>query len=90
MPSAVAVRMRRFRQRRAEGAVVIRLVLDAGGVAELVDLGWLRPGASRKDVPAALVEMMGAAFEVHVRPPQRIETPVGPSLGEVWERHQVG
>ena len=90
MPSAVALRMRRFRQRRADGAVFIRLVLDAQGVADLVDLGWLRPGAPRKEVPHALIEMMGTAFEVHVRPPQRLDTPVGPTLGEVWERHQVG
>ncbi|WP_428489558.1 hypothetical protein [Rhodopila sp.] len=90
MPSAVAVRMRRFRQRRAEGAVVIRMVLDAGGVADLVDLGWLRPGASRKDVPRALAEMMDTAFNARVMPPRRVDTPVGPTLGEVWERHQVG
>jgi hypothetical protein len=69
--------------------VVIRLVLEAGGVADLVDLGWLRPGAP-KEVLNALVEMMGTAFDARVMPPQPSHTPAGPTLGEVWERHQIG
>jgi hypothetical protein len=44
--------MRRFRARRAAGAVLVPFELSAAGIGHLVDLGWLPP-AQTSD-PAAV------------------------------------
>ena len=83
-----AERMRRFRKRRAEGAVVLKLVLDAGGIADLVDLGWVRPGANRKAVAEGFVDFVGMAIDVRVKPERNLDLrpAAAATPGEVWER----
>jgi hypothetical protein len=61
-------RVRRSRQLRRNGAVLVTVLLDAEGVADLVDLGWLQAGASPPQVRAALVEMMATALDLRITP----------------------
>jgi hypothetical protein len=61
-------RMPRVRQRRREGRILMRFILNADGVSDLVTLGWLQPGAPQSAVRNALIRMIGAAFDARVRP----------------------
>ncbi len=62
-PTPDAERQRRRRARRKEGAVVVRIVLHADGVADLVEAGWLRPQATPVETREALLQVMAATFE---------------------------
>jgi hypothetical protein len=77
--STAAERMRLVRQRHAAGTVLVRLALSAEGVADLIALGWLKPDAPRKDVPAALVSLLDTAMEARVKPARDLSLPT-----ETW------
>ena len=62
-----AERMRRFRQRRRNGDVLVSLRINADGIADLIALGWLKAGASERETREALVRMMETAFAARMR-----------------------
>lgn len=55
-----ATRVRRSRQRRRDGIVLVRFEVHSGGIALLAELGWLDPAETQD--PAAV----RAAFEAFV------------------------
>ena len=61
--------MRRYRQRRREGAAYIRLLLPRDVVEELIDLGWLKPDAKHVEVRAGFVRLVNRALDLGLRPP---------------------
>jgi hypothetical protein len=65
---SVAERMRRCRQRRRAGAAVLKIVVKPEGCADLVALGWLRPGASPVEVKVALLLLIEAAVDAGLTP----------------------
>jgi hypothetical protein len=69
-PSSGALRMRRARERRRQGDVIVSLEVGPKVTADLVDRGWL-PGADRGDKDAltrALVDLIQRAIELRVSP----------------------
>jgi hypothetical protein len=67
-PSAAALRMRRSRERRRQGDVIMSLEVGPNMTADLADLGWL-PALDRGDKDAltrALIELIERALEVRV------------------------
>ena len=63
-----AQRMAASRQRRRDGDCMARFLIPAAVARELVDLGWLKPGANVVEVREALRRMMNEALERGVRP----------------------
>ncbi len=69
-PSAAALRMRRSRERRRQGDVIVSLEVGPNVTADLADLGWL-PTSDwvDKDVLArALIDLIERGIEVRVTP----------------------
>ena len=68
-PSLAAVRMRRTRERRRQGDMVVSLTVGPSETADLVDLGWLRaPDCDKEALSHALTELLERAIEVRVTP----------------------
>ena len=70
-PSPAALRMRRARDRRRQGDVIVRIELGSCAIADLVALGWL-PAADRDDKDAlrrALTGLTGRGIRARVTPP---------------------
>jgi hypothetical protein len=67
-PSPAALRMRRSRERRRQGDVIVNLEIGPNMTADLADLGWLpAPDHVDKDALApALIELIERAIEVRV------------------------
>jgi hypothetical protein len=78
-----AERMRRCRQRRADGTVLARITIPADVIGELITLGWLRPDAPRSAAPQALVDLLDAALEARVMPARDLSrsTETFPGIG---------
>jgi hypothetical protein len=72
-PSAAALRMRRSRERRRHGDVIVSLEMGPNVTADLADLGWLPvPDCVEKDALArALIELIERGIEVRVTPAPR-------------------
>jgi hypothetical protein len=69
-PSPAALRMRKSRERRRQGNVMVSLEVGPSATADLVALGWL-PALKRveKDALArALVELIDRAIAIRVTP----------------------
>jgi hypothetical protein len=69
-PSPGALRMRRSRERRRQGDVMVRLEVSPSATADLVALGWL-PAPDRVDKDAlarALVGLIDRALTMYVTP----------------------
>jgi hypothetical protein len=65
-PSPAAVRMRRTRERRRQGDVIVSVEVGPNMTSDLADLGWL-PAPDRGDknaVTRALTELIERAIEV--------------------------
>jgi hypothetical protein len=69
-PSPAALRMRRSRERRRQGGVMVRLEVASGATADLVALGWiLEPDRGDKDALArALAGLINQAIAMRVTP----------------------
>jgi hypothetical protein len=69
-PSPGALRMRRSRERRRLGDVIVNLEVGPNITADLADLGWLpEPDRVDKDALAgALIELIERAIAMRVRP----------------------
>ena len=68
-PSLAAVRMRRTRERRRQGDVIVSLDVGPKVTADLVGLGWLEHDCGDKDtLTRALTEFVERAIEVRVTP----------------------
>src|SRR6266550_3857748 len=70
VPSSAALRMRRSRDRRRQGDVIVSLEVAPKVTADLVELGWVPAHVcGDKDVLAhALTELVERAIEVRVTP----------------------
>jgi hypothetical protein len=68
--SPAALRMRRSRERRRRGGVMVRLEVASGATADLVTLGWiLEPDRGDKDALArALAGLINQAIAMRVTP----------------------
>ena len=67
-PSAAALRMRRSRERRRQGDVIVSLEVGPNMTADLVDLGWL-PAPDHGDknaVTRALIKLFERAIQAQV------------------------
>jgi len=69
-PSPAAVRMRRTRERRRQGDVIVSLEVGPKMTADLVGLGWLpAPDRGDKDaVTRALIDLIERAIRTRVIP----------------------
>ena len=68
-PSLAAVRMRRTRERRRQGDVIVSVEVGPKVTADLVELGWLEHDCGDKDtLTRALTELVERAIEVRVTP----------------------
>jgi len=68
-PSLAAVRMRRTRERRRQGDVIVSVEVGPKVTADLVELGWLEHDCGDKDtLTRALTEFVERAIEVRVTP----------------------
>jgi hypothetical protein len=68
-PSPGALRMRRSRERRRHGAVMVRLEVSPSATADLVALGWLAPDRVDRDaVSSALGGLINRAITVRATP----------------------
>jgi hypothetical protein len=81
MPTSSTERMRRVRQRRREGVVLVKILVPGEAVSDLTALGWLPAGAPAKSVPDALVSMLNHALDCRVGPPRDLAPPTGPRPG---------
>src|ERR1700724_3647466 len=61
VPSSAELRMRRSRERRRQGDMVVSLAVGPSATADLVDLGWL-------PAPDALTELLERAIRARVTP----------------------
>jgi hypothetical protein len=70
VPSSAALRMRRSRERRRQGDMVVSLAVGPSATADLVDLGWLpAPDRGDKDeLTRALTELLERAIRARVTP----------------------
>ena len=72
LPTTSAERMRRLRERRREGAVVVSVEIEPEAIAELQRLGWLAPW-QRSDPEAvadAVLALESRAIGIGLRPRQ--------------------
>jgi len=69
-PSLAAVRMRRTRERRRQGDLVVSLEVGTNATADLVALGWLStPDCGDKEaISRALLQLVRAAIGLRVTP----------------------
>ena len=66
-PSLAAVRMRRTRERRRQGDVIVSVEVGPKVTADLVDLGWLTASDCDKGaLTHALIDLIERAIEVRV------------------------
>ena len=69
VPSPAALRMRRSRDRRRQGDVIVSVEVGPKVTANLVELGWLEHNCGDKDtLTRALTELVERAIEVRVTP----------------------
>jgi hypothetical protein len=66
--STSAARMRRLRERRKAGATLVKILITAPTVGQLVAMGWLRPNAPAAEVRQAFAQMIRRALGEGVRP----------------------
>ena len=67
--SSAALRMRRSRDRRRQGDVIVSLDVGPKVTADLVDLGWLTASDCDKGaLTHALIDLIERAIEVRVTP----------------------
>ena len=68
-PSLAAVRMRRTRERRRQGDVIVSVDVGPKVTADLVELGWLpAPDCDKDALSHALIDLIERALEVRVGP----------------------
>ena len=75
VPSPAALRMRRSRERRRQGDVIVSLEVGANMTADLVDLGWL-PASDYGDknaITRALIELVERGIRAQVTPSTGLE-----------------
>lgn len=70
-PSPAAQRMRRSRQRRRQGGVVLNLGVGPSEISALIALGWLL--ASDRGDKSALAGLIEHALAMRVTPPAKLE-----------------
>jgi hypothetical protein len=64
-----AERMRRSRERRRQGSVIVNLEIEQGAIAHFVALGWLpAPDCDKDALTHALIDLIERAIEVRVTP----------------------
>ena len=69
VPSSAALRMRRSRDRRRQGDVIVSLDVGPKVTADLVDLGWLPAPDCDKDARShALIDLIDRAIRARVTP----------------------
>jgi hypothetical protein len=69
VPSSAALRMRRSRDRRRQGDVIVSIDVGPKVTADLVDLGWLSaPDCGKDALTHALNGFIERAIEVRVTP----------------------
>ena len=67
--SPAAARMRRSRDRRRQGGVIVNFDVGPKVTADLVDLGWLpAPDCDKEALTHALIDLIERALEVRVGP----------------------
>src|SRR5258708_38438219 len=70
--------MRRTRERRRHGDMVVSLTVGPSETADLVDLGWLRaPDCDKGALTHALIDLIERAIEVRVTPAPSSQGKVG-------------
>lgn len=57
-----AERMRRTRDRRRQGLLFVRILIDGEITATLRDLGWVEPGAQPAAIRDGLLSMLNHAY----------------------------
>jgi hypothetical protein len=68
-PSSAALRMRRSRDRRRQGDVIVSLEVGPKVTADLVDLGWLpAPDCDKDALSHALIDLIERAIRARVSP----------------------
>jgi hypothetical protein len=69
-PATSAARMRRLRERREKGTVLIEIPVFGSGIGQLVELGWLAPErrGDRNAVRGALSRLANRALALRTRP----------------------
>ena len=78
VPSSAALRMRRSRDRRRQGDVIVSLDVGPKVTADLVDLGWLTASDCDKGaLTHALIDLIERAIEVRVTPAPSSQGKVG-------------
>ena len=69
VPSSAALRMRRSRERRRLGDVIVSLDVGPKVIADLTELGWLTaPDCDKGALTHALIDLIERALEVRVGP----------------------
>ena len=69
VPSSATLRMRRSRDRRRQGDVIVSLDVGPKVTADLVELGWLpAPDCDKDALSHALIDLIERALEVRVGP----------------------
>ena len=69
VPSSAALRMRRSRDRRRQGDVIVSIDVGPRVTADLVYLGWLSaPDCDKGALTHALIDLIERALEVRVGP----------------------
>src|SRR5712671_2797860 len=70
VPSSAALRMRRSRDRRRQGDVIVSLDVGPKVTADLTELGWLpaRDCGDKDALTHALTELVERAIELRVTP----------------------
>ena len=64
-PSPAALRMRRTRERRRQGDVIVSVDVGPNMTADLADLGWLRaPDCDKDALSHALIDLIERAIRV--------------------------
>jgi hypothetical protein len=69
-PSPGALRMRRARHRKSQGAVMVNFLIGADAIQTLIKLGWLDPArrGDREAVTGAIVALAACALALRLRP----------------------
>ena len=69
-PTPGAVRMRRYRSLKRQGAVAVDLVIGADAIRSMIELGWLDPAArgNRDTVAGAIVALAARTLALRIRP----------------------
>jgi hypothetical protein len=79
MAQSSAQRMRRLRERREEGIVLVRFQVNPSGIRLLAENGYFAPGAAidSKNVSIALVKYINASLGASPNPPKKPKQRLG-------------